>query len=70
MEPVLLPGDLTSPTWLRLKKHFESRLEYWRMKNDGRHDAIETARIRGRIAQITAFMALGDSQAPTEPDDV
>jgi len=67
---VLLPGDLFSPTWLKLKKHYEERLDYWRAMNDGSHDAAKTERIRGRIAECKVFLALAYPPTPQESDDV
>lgn len=68
-EPVLLKSDITSETWLRLKAHYEARLAALRIQNDGRLDADETARLRGRIKEIKGFLALGDPHAPPEQDD-
>lgn len=68
-EPVLLAGDLTSLTWQKLKKHYESRLNYWRGMNDGSHDPQKTERIRGRIAECKNLLALAEKPTPQESDD-
>lgn len=69
MKVEFLESDFTSPTWLRLKEHLEARLKDLRAQNDGRLDADETARMRGRIFEIKAFLALSVTTAPSESDD-
>lgn len=59
---VLTDGDRRNPLWIKLKDHFEQELANKRGKNDGELDPIQTATIRGHIAFLKAFLALG-----TEP---
>ena len=68
-EPLLNTLDLQSPTWMKLKKHLELKLEALRKSNDGDFDADKTAKLRGRIAEVRAFLAIGDAKPPRiEPD--
>lgn len=49
-----------SPVWLAIKAHLESRLERLRLMNDNESlDAIQTAAIRGRIAEVKALLLIG-----------
>lgn len=49
-----------SPVWLAIKAHLESRLERLRLMNDNESlDAIQTAAIRGRIAEVKALILIG-----------
>jgi hypothetical protein len=47
-----------SPLWRKLTAHFESRLADMRQQNDGQRSDIETAHLRGQIAQIKSLLAL------------
>lgn len=48
------------PVWLAIKAHLESRLERLRLMNDNESlDAIQTAAIRGRIAEVKALLLIG-----------
>jgi len=52
--------DRLSPVWLAIKAHLESRLERLRLMNDNESlDAIQTAAIRGRIAEVKALLLIG-----------
>ena len=62
-DKVLDYNDLNSLTWMRLRKHFESRLAYLRALNDSDLDPIATARLRGEIKCLKVSIALGESQA-------
>jgi len=55
-----------SALWLKLKEHMEQQLDLLRRKNDGSHDEIVTANIRGRIAILKELSAL---DAPIEVTD-
>ena len=68
-EKVLQHSDINSLTWLRLKKHFESRLAYLRMQNDGDLDPIATARLRGEIRAVKSSLALGGTSDPVMEAD-
>ncbi len=52
--------DRLSPVWVAIKAHLESRLERLRLMNDNESlDAIQTAAIRGRIAEVKALLLIG-----------
>lgn len=61
-------NDLESSLWKRLQAHYEERLRVLRAQNDGDMDDKQTARMRGRIAEIKGFLVLGsqDESAGTE----
>lgn len=61
--------EIDSPLWQRLKAHLEEEIRIQRTKNDGDHDAIRTADIRGRIAQLKALLALGNLDPAQVADD-
>ena len=66
----LLPEDYTNPAILRLKVIYEERLADYRVKNDNRLNADETARLRGRIFEARGILALvSDRPPPQETDD-
>ena len=54
-------SDAQNPLWLRLKPYLEERLVMLRTKNDGDLSEIETANIRGRIAEVKSLLALDES---------
>ena len=58
----LTPGDLISPTWARLRKHMEARLQSLRVKNDNDLDPIATAKLRGEVRALKNLLALSESQ--------
>lgn len=60
MSALLHAGDLQSPTWLKLKAHFEARLAEHRAGNDRRLSDQDTAHLRGRIAEAKYFLELAD----------
>ena len=60
MKPVLVPHELQSELWLKLKQYFESELAERRSYNDGKSlDPIETAFIRGDIDRLKKLIAIG-----------
>ena len=63
---VLSRADRESPTWLKLKAHLETKLQSLREKNDHPQDAEQTARLRGRIAEVKECVALGDNPLITQ----
>lgn len=46
--------------WIKLRDHMAQRLVDLRSKNDGPHDEVNTANLRGRIAQLKELLALGN----------
>jgi hypothetical protein len=61
---VLTPDDLTSFTWLKLKKHYEERLALLRRRNDKPLSEMETAYLRGEIQALKNSLALGNNLDP------
>jgi hypothetical protein len=55
---VLTPQDRQSAVWKKIAAHLDERLAALRVKNDGPHDAIQTAKIRGAIAEVIALQKL------------
>jgi len=59
--------ERTSPLWRKIKEHLEARITGLRTANDGFLDEIETARVRGRIAEAKGLINLeSTAQAPDE----
>lgn len=67
--PVLDNNDLVSFTWIKLKKHFEDRLQELRARNDGNLDAIQTASLRGEIRAVKSSLALANRDPAMEADE-
>jgi hypothetical protein len=61
--------EVDSALWKRLKAHIEEEIRIQRAKNDGDQEVVETAKIRGRIAQLKALLALGEIQSPAQVTD-
>ena len=47
-----------SPLWKKLCAHWETRLESLHSQNEGDKTDIETAKLRGRMAELRLNMAL------------
>lgn len=62
-------AERQSAVWLKIKAHLERRLDDQRKRNDGNLTADDTAKTRGRIAEIKELLKLGDApkQVPVEP---
>jgi hypothetical protein len=67
-EKLLTQADIHSPVWNKLQEHLNARLLILRAKNDGNLSADETAKLRGRIAEIKNMIELGNL-APSQPVD-
>ena len=50
--------DFRSETWRALEDVANSRLDDLRRKNDGQLDAMQTAHLRGRIAELKTLLTL------------
>lgn len=62
-EPLLLPHELESAVWRKIKAHLETELVERRAYNDGQSlTEIETAMIRGEIKHIKRMLRLGDTK--------
>lgn len=60
--------ELHSSLWVKLTEHYEARLQLLRQKNDNVLSAEETARLRGRIAEVRAILALPQDKTVTPED--
>ena len=50
-----------SPVWLAIKAHLEARLMRLRVMNENESlDAVQTASIRGRIAEVKGLLSIGE----------
>jgi len=54
--------DLNNPLWIKLRDHYQRRLEELRARNDGDLSDKDTDKMRGRIAECKAFLNLGSPQ--------
>ena len=62
-------NDRQSPTWRKLRKHFEARLAELRAKNDNDLSELATAKLRGQIRMVGELLALGDQDPAMEADE-
>jgi hypothetical protein len=64
MKPFVLTSmERQSALWKRLLEHMKAQRDVLREKNDNDLNEAATARVRGRIAQLTELVAL-DTPAP------
>lgn len=68
MAELLSDIERKGAVWLKLKKHFEERLEAKRKQVEGNVSQEETQKLRGRIAEIRELLRLGDEQPKVEPE--
>lgn len=53
--------DRLSPIWVAVKDHLEARLMRLRVMNENESlDAVQTASIRGRIAEVKGLLSIGE----------
>src|SRR5436853_7166738 len=57
-----------SPLWLKLKAHMEKRIASLRARNDNDRNAEDTAKLRGRIAELKLIATLDNPAVAMEPD--
>lgn len=60
--------EARSAVWQKLRSHLIERLDEHRRKNDTELDPIQTARLRGRCAEIKALLELDAPDAPHQED--
>lgn len=65
----LEPHEIKSPLWEKLKTHMQAELQTLRERNDHDLDPIKTATLRGKSAQVKAFLLL-ETPAEPEPDHI
>lgn len=58
-KPLLLSAEeRRSSLWLKLMAHWTERLEFTRKQNEGDLPEAQTAKLRGRIAELNACLGL------------
>ena len=60
----LEPQERTNPLWVRLERHMQQTLAELRALNDTSLPPERTEKIRGRIEQLKALLALADEPKP------
>lgn len=55
---VLTTEDKRSALWRKLMAHWEQKIEALHAVNEGDRTELETAKLRGRIAELRAALAL------------
>lgn len=56
---ILDKQDRIDPLWIKLKAEYESRLTQLRTSNDRDMSDTETAKLRGRIAELRRIIDMG-----------
>ena len=62
----LTKEERNDPLWLKLKAEYEARLAQLRASNDKDMSETETAKLRGRIAEVRKFIDLGTEKPAIE----
>lgn len=65
----LSEADKATGLWLRMKAHFEDRLQDARRRNDRVQPESDTAAIRGEIQALKRLLALGSDRPLTGEED-
>lgn len=55
---LLTESDIQTLVWKKLEQYLNARLETLRARNDGNLTSDETAKLRGRIAEVKATLDL------------
>lgn len=63
---ILTEIERNSPLWLKIRAECESRLAHLRVSNDKDMSESDTAKHRGRIAEIKRVIDLGKEEAKIE----
>lgn len=53
----LTEGEKNHPVWQKIEAHLQNRVIILRAKNDGPLDPLQTATIRGQIAEAKALLS-------------
>ena len=56
--------DRLTPLWRELEAHYTERLASLRAQNDAMQTPEQTARLRGQIMEIKAFLDLATERTP------
>lgn len=59
--------ERTTPIWVKLNAHMKQRLEYLRAQLEADKSETDTARLRGRIAELKAIQQLSITE-PAAPE--
>ena len=68
-QPVLLPGDLISGTWHKLRKHMQERQASARKRIERDLDPTATAWLRGELEVYRNLLALDEPDPAIGADD-
>ena len=63
MKLEITASDKSNPLWEKLLEMFEQRIDHLRRENDKPVDAIETAKLRGGIAELKRLINM-DKEKP------
>lgn len=55
------PSDRISPTWGKLSRYLNARLEQHRLQLEGDKTDTQTAKLRGQIAEVRALLRLAET---------
>lgn len=69
MDPFITEIESNSALWLKIKAHYEARLQTLREQNDADRDPDKTAKLRGRIAEVKALLGLDAPPPAAEKND-
>ena len=65
---ILTPRELQDPVWLKLKAYYELRLVDLKKQNDADLPQDQTAKLRGRIAEVKKLLDIGNPKPAIEID--
>lgn len=69
-KPVVSAEGRATETWASIRKHLEERLLKLRARNDERkHDAAETAYLRGAIAEVKMMLRMDQDPVKVAQED-
>lgn len=63
----LTEHERQTAVWLKIKSHLDARLIELRTANDRDTNEIDTAKVRGRIAEVKALLELNVAPAALVP---
>lgn len=61
--PIVYPMDRLNPVWVRLKQHYEARLQALRVQNDRPMDEGKRNIQIGRIQEVLALLDLDKEES-------
>lgn len=64
---VIDEGEKLTPLWAKLMKYWQARLDKLHLHLERNLDAEETAKTRGQIAELRAYMSL--NKPPPQPNE-